>query len=90
MFDSAQCETILDFRKFQFSDSAQCDTARSHVFREYLRENEFFSETILDCLSGTQMGSIHEKINHKKSHDTASSLALWGPLLNPLFISFEQ
>ena len=59
--DSAQFHTILDFRTFQFPDSAQCDTARSHVFREYLRRNEFFSETILDCLSGTQMGSIHEE-----------------------------
>ena len=60
--DSAQCETILDF---QFRDSAQRDTARSHVFREYLRENEFFSETILECLSGTQMGWINEK-NYQK------------------------
>ena len=39
---------------------AQCYIAQSLVFREYLRENEFFTETILDCLSGTQMGSIHE------------------------------
>ena len=54
------------------SDSAQYHTARSHVFREYLRENEFFSETILDCLSGTQMGWINEKKNAKKSRDTAS------------------
>ena len=54
------------------SDSAQYHTARSHVFCEYLRENEFFSETILDCLSGTQMSSIHEKKNCKKFHDTAS------------------
>ena len=55
------------------SDSAQYHTARSHVFREYLRENEFFSETILDCLSGTQMGWINEEEkNAKKSRDTAS------------------
>ena len=32
-----------------------------HSQLEYLRENEYFSETILDSLSGTQMGSIHEK-----------------------------
>ena len=43
------------------SDSVQYNTARSHIFREYLRENEFFSETILNCLSGTQMGWIYEK-----------------------------
>ena len=48
------------------SDSAQYNTARSHVFRKYLREDKlFFSETILDRLSGTQMGSIHYK-NAKK------------------------
>ena len=43
-----------------------CDTARS------LRKNEFFIKTILDSLSGTQMGSIPEKLNCKKSRDTAS------------------
>ena len=53
-------------------NSAQCDTAQSHVFCEYLRENEFFCETILDCLSGTQMGWINEKRNIKKPRDTAS------------------
>ena len=41
------------------SDSAQYYTARSYIFSEYLHENEFFSESILDCLSGTQMGSLH-------------------------------
>ena len=29
---------------------------------EYLRENEFLRKTILACLSGAQVGSIHEKI----------------------------
>ena len=53
------------------SDSAQCDTARSltrhsntarsRIFHDFLCENKFFSETILDCLSGSQMGPIHEK-----------------------------
>ena len=65
----------LKFSKIKYcaeSDSAQYHTAQSHVFREYLRENEFFSETILDCLSGTQMGWINEKKNAKKSRDTAS------------------
>ena len=37
-------------------------TARSHIFfPTYLRENVFLSKTIVDCLSGTQMGSIYEK-----------------------------
>ena len=31
------------------------------VFSEYLRENESFSKTILACLSGAQVGSIHDK-----------------------------
>ena len=51
--------------------AVQNNTARSQVFRKYFRKNEFFSETILDRLSGTQMGSIHEK-NAKKSRDTAT------------------
>ena len=42
------------------SDSAQANTTRSRIFREYLRENEFLSKTILACLSGAQMASIHE------------------------------
>ena len=53
------------------SNSAQVNTARSRIFREYLRENEFLSKTILACLSGAQMGSIHEIKNGKKSRDTA-------------------
>ena len=43
------------------SDSVQYHTAQSHVFCEYLRENEFFSETILDHSPGSQMGLIHGK-----------------------------
>ena len=62
----------MDFRTFQFPDSAQYNTARGHVFCEYLRENEFFSETILSCFSATQMGSINEIKNDKKTHDTAT------------------
>ena len=38
---------------------------------EYLRENEFLRKTILACLSGAQMGSIHEKNRGRKSRDTA-------------------
>ena len=46
------------------SDSAQCycKSARSHLFREYLRENDFFNKTILACLSGDQVGLIQEKM----------------------------
>ena len=51
------------------SDSQQYHTALSHVFCKYLRENEFISETILDCLSGTQMGCINET-KCQKSRDT--------------------
>ena len=54
------------------SDSAQYYTAWSYIFSEYLRENEFFSESILDCLSGTQMGSLHGEKKCKTSRDTAS------------------
>ena len=30
--------------------------AELHLFREFLRENESFSKTILACLSGAQVG----------------------------------
>ena len=40
------------------SYSVQANTLRGRIFREYLRENEFLSETILACLSGAQMGLI--------------------------------
>ena len=48
--------SVLD--NFGFSDIS---ISRFHVFRENLCENEFFSETILDGLSRTQMGWINEK-----------------------------
>ena len=35
-----------------------CSVARSHLFREYFRENELIKETILTCLSGAQVGWI--------------------------------
>ena len=38
---------------------------------EYLCENEFLRKTILACLSGAQMGSIHEKNRGRKSRDNA-------------------
>ena len=41
-------------------DSAQANTDRSRIFREFLSENEFLSKTILACLLGAQMDSIHE------------------------------
>ena len=52
-------------------NSTQYYTAQSHVFLEYICENKFFCEIILDCLSGTLTGWINEK-NAKKSRDTAS------------------
>ena len=45
--------------------------ARSYLFHKYLHENEFLRKHILTCLSGAQMGLIHEK-NAKKSRDTAT------------------
>ena len=48
--------------KFEKFDSAQANTARSRIFREFLRENEFLSKTILACLSGAQVGLILKKI----------------------------
>ena len=47
----------------------------SNLEFEYLRENEFLSKTILACLSGAQMGSIHEKNRGRKSRDTASLIS---------------
>ena len=52
-------------------NSAWANTARSRIFREFLCENELLSKTILACLSGAQMASIHEIKNAKKSRDTA-------------------
>ena len=52
------------------SYSAQANTARSQIFREYLCKNEFLSKAILACLSGAQMASIHEN-RGRKSRDTA-------------------
>ena len=53
------------------SDSAQANTAQSRIFREFLREYDFLSKTILACLSGAQMALIHETKEAKKSCDTA-------------------
>ena len=47
---------IRMFIKFEKLDSAKCLSARSHLSREYLRENESFSKTILACLSVAQLG----------------------------------
>ena len=57
---------------------------RGSRFCEYLRENEFFRETILDCLSGTQLGWINkERKKCQKSRDTVS-LSNKSIKLNPL------
>ena len=44
----------------------------SHLFREYIGENEFLSKTILTCLSGAQKCSIHEMKKWQKNRDTAT------------------
>ena len=59
------------FANISIFDSAQANTARSRIFREFLRENELLSKTILACLSGAQMASIHEIKKWQKSRDTA-------------------
>ena len=69
--NSAQCDTLLDFRTFQFPAVLYCAESDS----AHIRKNEFFRETILDSLSVTQMGLIHKK-NEKKSRGTAS-LTQW-------------
>ena len=61
--NSALCETILDF--LDISISRLCAVW-------YCAESNNFSETILECFSGAQMGWINEKKNAKKSRDTAS------------------
>ena len=54
------------------SHLAQCDSARSPTWQSIILRGvpfffwisprkRIFSETIVDCLSGTQIGSIHEK-----------------------------
>ena len=43
---------------------------------EYLCKNEFLRKTILACLSGAQLGSIHEKNRGRKSRDTAPLIIL--------------
>ena len=60
------------FQTIYFFDSAQCEPVLSHLCREYLCDKEFFSKTILACLSGAQRGSIHAKKIAKKFRDTAT------------------
>ena len=52
------------FLKILFSEDIQ-------IFREYLRENELLSKTILAFLPGAQMASIHEIKKCQKNPDTA-------------------
>ena len=49
---------------------ASAESNFSNFKFEYLRENEFKKKTISACLSGAQMGSIHEKNRGRKSRDT--------------------
>ena len=48
-----------------------CESNFSNFKFEYLPESEFLRKTILACLSGAQMGPIHEKNRGRKSRDTA-------------------
>ena len=45
-----------------------------HLNFKYLHENEFFSKTIIACLSEAQVGWIHRIKKAKKSPDTATTL----------------
>ena len=54
------------FENISISDSAQANTAESHIFCEYLCENEVLSKTILAYLSGAQIASIYEIKKGKK------------------------
>ena len=47
-------------------------SASSVTASTFYLENEFFSKTILNCLSGTQTGLINEKNAKKSRRDTAS------------------
>ena len=56
----------------------------------YLRENEFFSKIILACLSGAQMGQIHETQNIKNSRDTAPLKGAWNSKIDPLWCKLNK
>ena len=43
---------------FRFREDIRLQSSRSHLFREYLPENESFSKTIFACSSGVQVGGI--------------------------------
>ena len=55
----------------KYFDSLQCVSLFGVEFFEYLRENELLRKTMLVCLPGAQMGSIHEKNRGRKSRETA-------------------
>ena len=62
------------YSNFQFEtfDSAKANTARSHLFRKYLRENESFSKTMLSVYKGAQVAWVHVIKNANKSRDIAT------------------
>ena len=55
----------------RYSFKNKFDSVLSHLFREYLCENEFLRETILTCLLGAQVVWFMKK-NARKSRDTAT------------------
>ena len=55
----AKLRAVLLLDTFGLSENlivnfAQCQPARSHLFRGYIRENEFLREIVLTCLSGAR------------------------------------
>ena len=59
-------------KKVRLRTLLACSESNFSNFKfEYLCEKEVLRKTILACLSGAQMGSIHEKNIGRKSRDTA-------------------
>ena len=50
--------------------SALTLTTLTHIFREYLRENEKVSETVFACSYGAQVESLKKEKNSQKPRDT--------------------
>ena len=50
--------------------SALTLTTLTHIFREYLRENEKVSETVCACSYGAQVESLKKEKNSQKPRDT--------------------
>ena len=53
------------------TNTAQGFTGKTFAFAGLSQKQILIFKNILACLSGAQMGSIHEKRNGRKSRDTA-------------------